>query len=220
MTNEYKYMCGTGNPRQPRGIFYALKIYIPTAIYCLSLCFHIAVPPSSKKMILGAPVMTAYQMADRNERRRERRANMTPAEREVDLYHKRRRRALREGRPAPEVPEALRVVPRAPNDIVVGRRFIRVRAPPVVLWADPGEPPRAPEPPRATPMVPVFIMNELKTMAEQLHLQWGCPICLCEKPPAEFIMSQCGHRVCSGCRNDMNSAGGYMSNIRCPECRS
>jgi hypothetical protein len=67
------------------------------------------------------------------------------------------------------------------------------------------------------PKMAEFLSSELISMAERLGLQWDCPVCMDTKAPKEFILSPCGHRICSGCRSGME-----QSSLRrvCPECRA
>jgi len=91
------------------------------------------------------------------------------------------------------------VVPLIPADVGGWRMAMTTNAPP------------------PAPKMPEFLSAEIIGMAERLGLQWDCPICIESKPPREFILAPCGHRICGGCRASMEA-----SSLRrvCPECRA
>ena len=138
--------------------------------------------------------------ARRAERRRIRREQMSPEEKEEKKRIRRMRRAERRRIQMEEYRRA-----DARQDAVnqrVARILGRADAPVVAPPA---------------PKMPEFLSAEIIGMAERLGLQWDCPICMESKPPREFILAPCGHRICGGCRASMEA-----SSLRrvCPECRA
>jgi len=134
--------------------------------------------------------------ARRAERRRIRREQMSPEEKEEKNRIRRMRRAERRRIQMAEY-----------------RRRDGIADAPVVqrIWIDGAEH-------RSTaPKMPEFLSAEIIGMAERLGLQWDCPICIESKPPRDFILAPCGHRICGGCRASMEA-----SSLRriCPECRA
>ena len=135
--------------------------------------------------------------ARRAERRRIRREQMSPEEKEEK---NRIRRMRRQNRRRAEMAEYRR------RDGIVDAPVVqRIWMPPPPVVAPPA------------PKMPEFLSAEIIGMAERLGLQWDCPICIESKPPREFILAPCGHRICGGCRTSMEA-----SNLRriCPECRA
>ena len=145
--------------------------------------------------------------ARRAERRRIRREQMTPEQKE-EKNRIRRMRRMERRRATRDAEEAMR---RHRQD-ALNEEMMRIV--PVVqrIWMPP---PPVVAPP--APKMPEFLSAEIIGMAERLGLQWDCPICIESKPPREFILAPCGHRICGGCRASMEA-----SNLRriCPECRA
>jgi len=135
--------------------------------------------------------------ARRAERRRIRREQMSPEEKEEKNRIRRMRRAERRRIQMAEY--------RRRDGIADAPVVVRIWTPPPPVVAPPA------------PKMPEFLSAELIGMAERLGLQWDCPICIESKPPREFILAPCGHRICGGCRASMEA-----SSLRrvCPECRA
>jgi len=140
--------------------------------------------------------------ARRAERRRIRREQMTPEQKE-EKNRIRRMRRMERRRATRDAEDAMR---RHRQD-ALNEEMMRIVAPARY----------APVVPPTAPKMPEFLSAEIIGMAERLGLQWDCPICIESKPPREFILAPCGHRICGGCRASMEA-----SNLRriCPECRA
>jgi hypothetical protein len=75
-------------------------------------------------------------------------------------------------------------------------------------------------PKKNIPVIPNFVLTELKDMMEELGKKVECPICFEDTDPQDISFGKCGHKFCSGCMTRLKTQGqGHLRN-KCPMCRS